>query len=116
MEPEQVLPLWVRVDLGVMAMKAYSTLPIFPELEPHYQVQFSVITRTFLWWAGGLAPTLQEMQSAYSKPHPQGITKREINLPDILLGGCIYAKPEKEKKKYSHKKYFNYIEYLDNFL
>ena len=28
-------PNWVRVGLGVMAMKRYSTLPIFPELEPH---------------------------------------------------------------------------------
>ena len=31
------------VDLGVMIMKGYSTLPWFPELEPHHQIQFCVI-------------------------------------------------------------------------
>ena len=36
MGPQQVLPLQVRVDLGVMAMKGYSALPGAPELEPHY--------------------------------------------------------------------------------
>ena len=35
MGPEQVLPVWVRVDLGVMAMKKYSTLSIAPEVETH---------------------------------------------------------------------------------
>ena len=35
-----------RVSLGVMALKAYVTLPISAELEPPYQMQFSVIFRT----------------------------------------------------------------------
>ena len=34
---EQVLPLRVRVDLKVMAMKRYSTLSRAPELESHHQ-------------------------------------------------------------------------------
>ena len=28
------LPLWIKVDLGVMAMKRYFTLPKDPKLEP----------------------------------------------------------------------------------
>ena len=38
MEPQQVLPLQIRVDSGAMAMKAYSTLPMSPEQEPHNRV------------------------------------------------------------------------------
>ena len=38
MGPKQVLPLWVKVDLGVMAMKGYSSFPKGPELEPHHQI------------------------------------------------------------------------------
>ena len=34
-EPYQVLPLWVRVDQGVMAMKRYSIFPKDSGLEPH---------------------------------------------------------------------------------
>ena len=44
MGPKQVLPLLIRVDLGVMAIKGYSTLPRSQELEPYYQMQFSVIS------------------------------------------------------------------------
>ena len=35
-----------------MAMKEYSTLPRAQELEPHFQVQFSVIPRTPLFGVG----------------------------------------------------------------
>ena len=38
MRPQQVLPLWVKVDLGVMAMKEYSTFPKIPGLESHHQM------------------------------------------------------------------------------
>ena len=44
----QVLSLRVRVDLKVMAMKVYSTLPIAPEEEPPYQMQFCQIQNTDL--------------------------------------------------------------------
>ena len=38
--PYQVLLLWVRVDLGAMAMKGYSTFPKAPTwLEPHHHIQ-----------------------------------------------------------------------------
>ena len=37
--PYQVLPLQATVDLGVMAMKEYSTFPQAPVLlEPHLQI------------------------------------------------------------------------------
>ena len=45
----------VSVDLGVMAIKKYSTLPRSPELDPHYQISFCVIL-------------LQGIQSVHSKP------------------------------------------------
>ena len=48
MEPYQVLLLWVRVNLRVMAMKRNSIFPKAPRLEPHHQMQFSVITRTLV--------------------------------------------------------------------
>ncbi len=38
-EPYQVLPLWVTVALGAMAIKGYSTFPkALALLEPHYQI------------------------------------------------------------------------------
>ena len=45
----------VRVDIEVMAMKGYSTLLIFPELEPHHVMYFSILPWVpfFLW---GLIP------------------------------------------------------------
>ena len=46
---EQVLPLQVTVDLGVMLMKEYFTFLKVPGLEFHNQMHFSVISRTFDW-------------------------------------------------------------------
>ena len=40
-----ILPLQVKVDLRVMAIKEYSTLPKDPKLEPHHCIQFRVISR-----------------------------------------------------------------------
>ena len=40
-----VLPLRVRVDLGAMAMYGYSIFPKTPKHEPHYQMQFTVISQ-----------------------------------------------------------------------
>ena len=47
--PYQVLAFQVRVDLGLMVMKLYSTLLRATELEPHQQMQFSFIPRTRLF-------------------------------------------------------------------
>ena len=41
-------PLQVRVDLGVMVMKKYLTLSRSAEVEPHYWMQFSLLSRTSL--------------------------------------------------------------------
>ena len=38
MGPEQVLPLWVWVDMRVMEMKEYAILARSSELEPHYSM------------------------------------------------------------------------------
>ena len=44
MDPKQILLLWVRMNLRVMAMKGYFTFPD-SELEPHHCIQFNVITK-----------------------------------------------------------------------
>ena len=37
--PFQVLPLWARVDMGVMAMKGFSAFPkVLALLEPQHQI------------------------------------------------------------------------------
>ena len=46
MRPDQLLPIRVRVDLGIILMKGYSKLFGYPEVEPHHQMLFSVISRT----------------------------------------------------------------------
>ena len=46
MGPYQVLPLWVTMYLGVVAMKEYSTFPKAPGLGPHHQMQFNFIPKT----------------------------------------------------------------------
>ena len=58
-----MLPLWVRVDLGVMPMKEYSALPKAPALlKPHYQI---VLCHTQDTQRRGSYP-FAEMQSVYS--------------------------------------------------
>ena len=56
---KQVLPFCVRVDLGVMAVKKYSTLSRSLRLEPYHQMQFAAIPKTlhFLWGEGGSYPS-----------------------------------------------------------
>ena len=44
---KQELVLRIIVDQGVIVMKRYSTFPNAPEQEPHHQIQFNVIPRTF---------------------------------------------------------------------
>ena len=63
MGPQQVLPIWVKVDLGVMATKRYSTFPKAPGLEPRHQMQFSVVSKTLIEREVLLSA---EMQLAYS--------------------------------------------------
>ena len=44
MGPYQVLPLRIKADMGVMELKGNYTFPKSPELEPHHQMQFIVIS------------------------------------------------------------------------
>ena len=95
MKPLQVLPPRLRVDIGVMAVKEWdSTLPESPELEPHYQIQFSVITRTLFLGGGGLTPLQGGIQSAYSKPCQQdenaGRDLRVIYTSPILIALVVW--------------------------
>ena len=46
METLPAWPLWVTVDLGIMAMKDYSLLSRNVELESYPQIKFSVIPST----------------------------------------------------------------------
>ena len=46
MGPQQVVPPQARIDLGVMKLEEYSTLLKYSEVEPHHQMQFSVMPRT----------------------------------------------------------------------
>ena len=45
-ESYQIQLFWLRVDLGVIALKGYITLCRSPELEPRHQIQFCVLLRT----------------------------------------------------------------------
>ena len=63
MEFKQVLPLGIRVELRVIAVKRYFTLTRSPELETHHLMQFSLIPRTpLLVCGGGLAPLQRQNQ------------------------------------------------------
>ena len=55
------------MELGIMAMKRYSTLLTAPELEPYHQKHFTVISRTPLSGLIGSFTRLQRIQSAYCK-------------------------------------------------
>ena len=48
MGPKEIQSYQVRVDLGVIAIKAYSTFPKALGLEPYHQKQFSFILRAHL--------------------------------------------------------------------
>ena len=45
MEPKQVPSLWVSAGQGVIAMKSNLHIPQVPELEPHHQKRFSIISK-----------------------------------------------------------------------
>ena len=48
MGSQRVIPLQVRVDRRVIAMKGYSILLKYPILQPAHQMYFSIIVRTSL--------------------------------------------------------------------
>ena len=55
-------------------MKWYSTISWAPELELHYQIQFSVIQRKVLFFVGlGDLTPAQRIKSEYSKPRQKNL-------------------------------------------
>ena len=87
MGPEQVPPLWVRVDPGVMAMKGHSTFPKAPELKSHRQMGFIIMSRILI---EDRSYRSAEMQLAYSiQPQPTGIYKERGER--LYECGCMYV-------------------------
>ena len=84
MGPKQVLPLQFRVDLGVMAMKRYSTFFKSPELEPHFQMQFSVIPDTHFLVGGVLILKRRINQIILSSPVKKLIRCVYLFIGDIM--------------------------------
>ena len=39
----KLVPLWIDVDLDVLAVKGYSTFPWTPGLEPHHEIGYCYI-------------------------------------------------------------------------
>ena len=79
----QVRPIQVRVNLGVMVMKEYSTLLKSPGLKPHHLLQLSVITKIPLFGVCGSYPSTGGIVSVfYARSHI---------LCDIywLIGSCF---------------------------
>ena len=68
-DPEQILPFQVRVNLGVMAMKGYSTLP---HIQNIHQMQLNILPRTSLFCDAGVGALYPFIQLVYSKSHQQG--------------------------------------------
>ena len=88
MGPLQVLPPRIRVDLAVMGIKRYSTFPKTSALEPHHQMQFSVITKTLVL---GVSYSSAEMQSGYSSLSGNWAT-RWLSVP------AVHTCPREKKK------------------
>ena len=84
---EKVLPIKVRVNLGVMAIKRYILLPRSPEPKPHHQMQLSVIPRTPPFFPGGEVLLL-------CRKYSQCILKPALKMLVIFL-----SKKKKKKKK-----------------
>ena len=88
MRPKWVLPLWVRVDLGVMLMKEYSIFPKTSELEPHHQV-VSCHNQDTCWSVGGSYHPA-EKQSFAPSDWAVNIQVKYVKQKNIsLMQGCV---------------------------
>ena len=66
--PYQVIPLQASVDLGVMAMKGYSTFSKAPPLlEPHHQIVLCPIQDT-RWGGVGSYPSAEKQSVYFTAP------------------------------------------------
>ena len=48
-----------------MAMNEYSIFPNVPELEPHQQIQFEIISRRLVGYGGGVQPRPTELACSF---------------------------------------------------
>ena len=83
MRPSQVETLWVRIDLGAMAMKRYSTFTRAPGLEPRHHIVLYHIRTLAEWWPYSSA----EMQSVYSTALANWIISQHIYLNRVITNG-----------------------------
>ena len=59
-EPKQILPRSVRINLEEMAMIEYGSFPRYSELESQHQMHFSFISRKHLFCGGGVLVPCKE--------------------------------------------------------
>ena len=64
-----VIPLRVRVEVGIMSAKGYCKLPRAPALESHHRVKLSVLLTTPFWVV--FFTLMQGIQLVYSKLYRQ---------------------------------------------
>ena len=87
MGPQKVRPPLARVDLGVMTMKGQLTFPKALGLEPHHQIQFSVIPRTF--FRGRVLCQYRDAVRIFNNPSQQGDQfrlKKKLVIPYFCQG------------------------------
>ena len=77
-----MLPFQVRVDLGAMVMKEYSTFPKSPRLEPHHQAVWYHIQDN-CW--GGRSYASAEMQWVYTTGPAVWTVIHMINMQYISI-------------------------------
>ena len=85
--PYQVLPLQARMDLGVMAMKEYSTSQVPALLKPHHQIVCHIQDTR---WGGGLIP-LQRSSRCILQPQPTG-QYTELNVKSFISDNSVQHK------------------------
>ena len=79
----------VSINLGVMPMMGCSTFSKSPELEPHHQMQFSVISRKHLFWK-----RMSRSRSRRYYPSLRGYSQRILWLADGAIYTYIYITPK----------------------
>ena len=86
----------MKVDLGTIGIKEYSALPRAPELEPRYQMQFSIIHRSILLGDKRcLTPQQGDTVRVFKASSPGGIFVCTSNANTViskrrLIGANVY--------------------------
>ena len=86
------------MNLGVMAVKRYSTFPRVPELEPHNQMQFNVIIRTpFFEGVGIIQPLLGLLPKYYECCGQGGLNRMVADVKMSTIYSIIVEETSKQK-------------------